>query len=56
MIDSELAHSRLGARTRRIVAASATAKAVQPCSAVESTTLLGASPPRKHASSESIII
>ncbi len=55
MIDSELTHSRLGACTRHIVAASPTAKAAQPWSAIESITLLRASPPRKHGSPESII-
>jgi hypothetical protein len=54
MIDSQLEHLRLGACTRRIAAAATSTKA-PALAPVASTTLLGASPPRRHTSQESII-
>jgi len=54
MTDSRLEHPRLGACTRRIAPASPDIKA-RALTPVESTTLLGAYPPRGHTSQESII-
>jgi hypothetical protein len=49
MVDSKFTHPQMGACTRRIAAASSGTKDKPALAPAESTTLLGADPPRGHA-------